>query len=472
MTKQLLFMLLACAYFSMPAQNLSEIALSNSNIDGVIYGEALWIDTTNDSAFELLITGAANNHGQYTILAEYEDGAFQIDTQNALLPLSNSSADKADFNNDGFMDVILTGNDSGVNKTLLYLNNGSGQYNLQSTTIAGASFGKIRATDLNNDDLVDVVVTGLMGSVYGAKLYYQNESGGFDEAAVSLMANYFGDITFIHANNDDYIDVLLTGFDTNYAPNSTLYINNNGTLEAADTQSVEPYYFTGTAVLDVDNDGDEDLIISGSNSSFSGEMATYLNDGTGIFTKNTSSMSSFDQVYFGDLHAVDINDDGYQDIFSTGQDSAGGYISKFYINDTTGNFVYNEDLSAAVEGVSISSCDWEDFDNDGDQDLLLIGFGNDGSEKSFVYTNEITLGTTSFTMNTFRLYPNPSSDYINIIGGTTPIKKIMIKNNLGQTILKTQGEEKINVSAFTKGVYFICIEISSEREQVIKFVKK
>ena len=352
MTKQLLFMLFVCSYFSIFAQNLTEITLSNSNIDGVIYGEALWLDTNNDEVFEFLLTGAANNHDQYTVLAIYEDGSFQLDDQNTLLALSNASADKADFNNDGFMDFIITGNDNGADKTALYLNNGSGGYNLHPTSIAGASFGKIRSADINNDDLIDVIVTGYMGDAYGAKLYYQNESGGFDEAVVTLMANYFGDITFLNANGDSYVDVLLTGFDTSYAPNSMLYINNNGVLEAAAVQSIEPYYFTGTSIIDIDNDGDDDLIISGTNSSYVGEMTTYINDGAGIFSKQTASMSDFDQVYFGDMEAVDVNNDGYKDIFSTGQDSNGTYIAKFYLNDTQGNLVYDENLSNAVEGLS------------------------------------------------------------------------------------------------------------------------
>ena len=85
--------------------------------------------------------------------------------------------------------------------------------------------------------------------------------------------------------------------------------------------------------------------------------------------------------------------------------------------------------------------------------------------------NESTLSTVTHKIEPFRLYPNPSSDYINIQGQET-IKSVIIKNNLGQSVIQAQGEQKIDVSALTEGVYFICIEISSEREQVIKFVKK
>ncbi|AUC74399.1 FG-GAP-like repeat-containing protein [Olleya sp. Bg11-27] len=473
MLKQLFFIKVLFLTIHVFSQNISEVDLSDSNLEGVIYGDAIWLDTTNDSDFEFLITGASSNNAQYSVLSKNIQNGFTIDTDNIVRAFSNSASDKADFNNDGFVDFIITGNNNDTDKTILYINDGLGRFEEHILPMMATTFGKIKVVDLNNDSLVDVIITGLEGSVYGAKLYYQNTLGGFDESSVILMANYFGDITLIDVNNDNYIDVLLTGFDTSYQPNSKLYINIEGLLLEAENQTIEPYYFTGTGVLDVDNDGDDDIIISGVNSSYVGETAVFVNDGNGNFIKDENGMSIFSQVYFGDLDVVDFNNDGFDDVFSTGQDENATYMSNLYINNTTGSFNHNVAISNVIEGVAISSSDWEDFDDDGDKDLLLVGLGNDGNEKIKIYKNEtVSLSVDTYLKKTISLYPNPVNDIINIRGVTIKGGEISITNALGQTVISTGLIDVINVSHLESGIYFITIESDSNKKETLKFIKK
>lgn len=472
MTKNILFIITMTLTIKLGfSQAITEL---NSSISGVLYGETKWIDVNNDNVYEFIVAGNAD-YGQYTALGTYTEGEFTLESSNTFTQIGDASIDVADFNNDNYMDFIITGTDGSNNKTLIYLNDGSGQFTEQTTNMIGVTYGKVRVADLNNDNKPDVVITGMDNSyTYNAKLYFQNDEGDFIESTTSLMANYFGDITFIDVNNDNQLDLIITGFDLNYEPNSKLYINNDGILTENTQQSIAPFYFTGTAVGDIDNDGDEDFVVSGSNSSYNEETAIYLNDGSGNFTNSVAVSDSLDQVYFGDLNLVDFNKDNYLDIFSTGQDSNGDYISKLYINDGNNNFSLNTTISNSIIGVAISSSDWKDFDNDGDEDLVVVGYGNDGSEVASVYRNEtVTLSTEKYSIEKIAVYPNPAKDFIHI-KSKSPIASMKIYSMLGSKVLLNLNTNTniLDISQLSNGLYLLSIEDLKGKKQVIKFAKE
>lgn len=448
-----------------------EITELNTSINGVLYGETKWIDVDNDNVYEFIVTGNSGN-SQYTAIASYNGSEFILDTSNTFTQIGNASLDTADFNSDGFMDFIITGYDGTFDKTYIYMNDGYDQFIEQETNILGITFGKVRVADLNNDNRPDVVITGSANGTYNAKLYLQDAQGNFVDSNTILMANYFGDITFIDANNDDQLDILLTGFDLSYMPNTKLYINSNGVFTEAAEQSIHPYYFTATDVADLDNDGDDDLVLSGLNSTYNVETAVFINDGTGSFTKNTTISNTLDQVYFGDLNLVDYNNDGHLDIFSTGQDSSGSYISKLYINDGENNFVLNTDVTNTITGVAISSSDWIDFDNDGDMDLTLVGLSGDGSAVASIYRNEtVTLTINDNSLSDIRIYPNPASDVL-YLQSNNIIQEVIVTNVLGENVSVISNKNKLIVSELMDGLYILRIKDVNDQESVFKFIKK
>lgn len=77
------------------------------------------------------------------------------------------------------------------------------------------------------------------------------------------------------------------------------------------------------------------------------------------------------------------------------------------------------------------------------------------------------LDITDIERANFRLYPNPTSNVIYIeFKNPSDIKKIIIYNSLGQLIIIEENQTKIDVSKFSKGVYFI--EITSSKGKAIK----
>jgi hypothetical protein len=79
-----------------------------------------------------------------------------------------------------------------------------------------------------------------------------------------------------------------------------------------------------------------------------------------------------------------------------------------------------------------------------------------------------TLSTSSFTRNTISIYPNPSSDYIEVTGLTSPDTYI-IYSVLGTKISSgtISSNQKIDIQNYSTGVYFLKLE----NEEVLKFIK-
>ena len=140
----------------------------------------------------------------------------------------------------------------------------------------------------------------------------------------------------------------------------------------------------GSALVDVDRDGDLDLYVcSGSNEFPRSSRALvdrlYINDGKGSFTRSTQVLPSQRAESTSCVVAGDYDNDGDQDLFvgvrmrphSYGM-SGNGYILE---NDGKGNFTnVSRKVSPDLADVGmITDATWADIDDDGDEDLLVVG---------------------------------------------------------------------------------------------------
>ncbi|MEZ5066171.1 MAG: FG-GAP-like repeat-containing protein [bacterium] len=132
----------------------------------------------------------------------------------------------------------------------------------------------------------------------------------------------------------------------------------------------------------------------------------------------------FPAVTRGDLDWVDFDLDGDLDLFVTGNPEAGDYLSELWRNDGGGNFV---ESGIPFPGVWQSDADWEDFDGDGDPDVILSGgllsgssiaraFRNDGSTFTDVgapFTDTMD-GAVAFHRS------GPGSEFVILLGRDAP----------------------------------------------------
>ncbi|RAR72931.1 T9SS type A sorting domain-containing protein [Flavobacterium aciduliphilum] len=109
---------------------------------------------------------------------------------------------------------------------------------------------------------------------------------------------------------------------------------------------------------------------------------------------------------------------------------------------------------------------------------IFFNFGVTGStagEKTY-YFDDVTFGSplaiTVFDKSKFDLYPNPTSNLLNLRSDSV-IENITIYNTLGQLVLKQDGlsnEVSIPTQQFAKGVYIITVKVGNEllKKQFIK----
>lgn len=146
-------------------------------------------------------------------------------------------------------------------------------------------------------------------------------------------------------------------------------------------ESIEPEDLNGV-FIDVDSDGDQDLIVVGGSTELPGSGAqaprVYLNDSKGKFSL---SMSLFDpgfKVFSSTILAEDFDEDGDKDLFIGGRldnDIFPESPQSYVLENRSGKFVdVTRQKAAELSTIGmVTSGLFLDFDDDGRQDLVLCG---------------------------------------------------------------------------------------------------
>tara|TARA_B100001057_G_scaffold265184_1_gene265411 strand:+ start:1081 stop:4380 length:3300 start_codon:yes stop_codon:yes gene_type:complete len=240
-------------------------------------------DLNNDGLIDLFIGGSSGDPDKLFIGTS---SGWQTDEKSKLFFEKDKSFETtagiiADFNNDGFNDVVLGG---GGNEYLkgddhfslrYYLNDKNGEL-IVSDALSQfkGNISTILASDYDKDGDIDLfvgasVVPGNYGQIPRSFLLNNNGNGKFNDVTPSELSKV-GMITsgvWSDFNTDGYPDLILVG---EWSPLIT-FTNNEGKLTKEERYDENPsgWWMTMKA-KDLDLDGDDDLIVGnwGENSTF------------------------------------------------------------------------------------------------------------------------------------------------------------------------------------------------------------
>jgi predicted nucleotidyltransferase len=302
--------------------------------------------------------------------------------------VQSSSVAFADVDGDSDQDVLITGyHSSGQEISKLYINNGAGSYSEAiGIPFEGVKSSSVAFADIDNDTDPDLLITGINNSNQGiAKLYSNDGTGVFTEMNNTPFEGVkFSSIDFADIDGDSDQDVLITGQSNSLQKIAKLYTNDGaGIFTEVINTPFDGVHFSSIAFVDVDGDNDQDVLITGENSSFQKIAKLYTNNGSGIFLEVIGT--PFYGVNSSSIAFADIDGDIDQDLLITGTDGLNPNISKLYTNDGTG--IFTEVFALPFDGVESSSIAFVDVDNDNDQDVLITGQNNSLESISKLYTN-------------------------------------------------------------------------------------
>jgi hypothetical protein len=320
----------------------------------------------------------------------------------------------ADYDEDGYVDVITLGHVQGLTNSIsqLWHNNRDGTFTDVTTQagldpLNGDAHGAVWG-DFDNDGHVDLFVakgTTKTETVNYDDLWQNNRNGTFTNIAHSAGAEGLGHRNrgagAVDYDNDSDLDILATSFHRPGGGGTNILYRNNGNLTFTDVAAQSgldrPLIENRTAAwADFNGDGWMDVFITQTD-------GLYKNNGDGTFTDVTAAAGIINaSVDVQNGAWGDYDNDGDLDLYvalgvENGRESSEGIVDRLlqldtedpdevtttiplteqkegilYRNNGDGTFTDVTTQSGAINQAGALGIAWEDYDNDGYLDLYIV----------------------------------------------------------------------------------------------------
>lgn len=310
--------------------------MTDTPFEGITRGAVAFADVDGDSDYDVLIAGQIGVAFISKLYTNDGSGTFIEATGTPFEAVNRCSVAFADVDGDNDLDVLIVGQTKLRMSSKLYTNDGSGGFTEKTgTPFQAVENGSVTFADVDGDNDNDVLITGRGSTANISKLYINDGSGNFTVKGDTPFdgVGFSLDVAFADVDGDNDLDVLITGITANPRIRiSKLYINDGLGNYSEKTDTPFDGVDTGSsAFADVDGDGDMDVLITGFNKSEAPSTRLYLNDGDGTFTE--MSDTPFESVAKSSIAFADVDGDNDNDVLITGLNTSETPISTLYINN-------------------------------------------------------------------------------------------------------------------------------------------
>jgi hypothetical protein len=264
---------------SMPVYAITGFSeVTGTPFSGVTDSSVAWGDYDNDGDLDLILSGADSNENLVTKLYQNTGGSFSEVYAGMFTDLVGTAIAWGDYDNDDRLDLFLAGATGDINSTYvakLYRNTGSGFSEVYPGTFTPAILGDAAWGDYDNDGDLDLVFTGYTGNDARVSKLYRNTGNGFSEVYAGTFPGVMsGGVAWGDYDNDGRLDLLLGG-GSGYGGSAVHLYRNTGSGFTL-TREFLPMSSGSAAWGDYDNDGDLDVLLTGN----ADNMMLYENTGT------------------------------------------------------------------------------------------------------------------------------------------------------------------------------------------------
>ncbi len=373
---------------------------------------------------------------------------FLTGIDGTLPKVRQGSVSWADYDNDGDMDFLLTGNNGTKAISQIWKNNlgvtGVAGFTNETASLIAEPAGTLPGVQTSsvswadNDGDMDFLLTGESTELAPnggpvSQIWRNNISAGTNtftkQTSIVLPGVKFSSISWADYDNDGYMDFLLTGQSTDNVLISQVWHNNGNNGFSNTTTTVAsgllPVYQGAVSWADYDNDGYMDFLLTGKilviGTGYVPKSVIWRNNANGTFSDNTTIAPNLPDIAQSSVNWADMDNDGDLDFLLTGATNGSpSRISEIWQNNNGTSFSKFTNASSSITATLQSSVNWADIDNDGDLDFLLTGYAS--IPTSEIWQNNIVTPNNTTNINTVPTAPaTPSLSSTVSSGGNTTL---------------------------------------------------
>jgi PKD repeat protein len=448
--------------------------------NGGNYG-SIWVDYNNDRLPDLFIAKCRGGSGTAKINELHRnngDGTFtNVSTQSNLAdPIQTWSSAWNDYDNDGWMDVVVGASSTADGTHKFMHNNGDGTF---SNITAGSGLElytglstEYVSYDFNNDGFTDVFTNNTIlynnrNNTFTAHPYTMNVGAVGDLNHDGFLDVQNGSTTYFNAgNNNKWITVTLQGTNSNRnGIGARVEIYGTWGKQIRDIRAGVGFRYMGTlnanfgigSATQIDSvkvlwpSGNTDVICNPNINSILHIIENTAAAPIASFTSNTNTVPEFDTVQFTDA-------------------SAPCPLTWIWSVDPSTGWAFANGTNSTSQNPSIT------FNTPGTYVVSLISTNSNGTStnaSTSTITVTSTVGASEKLIDNLSIHPNPVDNLIYIGLKQMMVKSIKVFSIIGEQVEANldKPNNTIAVSHLNAGTYFLSVTTDTDEVIIRKFIK-